>query len=402
MKTASLNVDYNFNYFIALVRSVLNETEPELPSQNVDWNMIYSIAAAHSMAAVLRCAVEKLPKEKKPPENITAFLNQLYGEQMVTDINLTVETERISNLLDSVGICSMPFKGIVTKKDYPASCLRSMSDVDILYRPENRAEVERIMLSEGYTKESIGVKDTSFRKDGILHFEMHTSLLEEESPAYSYFLDIWSRAVFSSNNKACMNIDDTYIFMLEHLANHLIFGGAGVRMYCDIYLFLKKHSEDINREYVNKILKSILLSEFEKETVSLCNSWFSPGADPDLNTDIAEFVLNSATFGRVSVHFASEVLRKKAEITNSATINGVFRIIIKLFPTVKRMKLYYKAVDKLPVLYPVFLLVFWIDRAFVKRNIRTKNIGAYFISDDSDAIKELKSIYAKLGLNKRL
>jgi len=140
--------------------------------------------------------------------------------------------------------------------------------VDILCEPENRLKAEKIFLDNGYIKESVGEKDTSYRKEDILHFELHTSLLTAESPAYDYFGSVWDRVNFKENsNIAVMTLEDTYIFMLEHLANHIEFGGAGIRMYMDVYVFLKNHGSSINRKYIDKVLNDILLADFEKSLV---------------------------------------------------------------------------------------------------------------------------------------
>ena len=87
---------------------------------------------------------------------------------------------------------------------------------------------------------------------------------------------------------------------------------------------------------------------------------------------------------------------------STSASNGFKRIIKKLFPSVKWMKLRFKAVDKLPLLYPVFIPVHWADRLILKRNVNTANLGSYFTSADSDEAKALKAVYTTLGLKKRI
>ena len=399
MKTAISKTDYEYICLLRLISSVVNGILPEPPQKPVNWQDLYYIAANHSLSAMLYEAVSKLTDENKPPENISACLAQLYREQMVTDINLTVETERILSLFSQNGIEAMPFKGIVTKNDYPKTFFRTMSDVDILVKEENREEAEQILLKEGYTRESVGVKDSSFRKDKIMHFEIHSNLLEEEAKGYSYFSKIWSRAEQKENRSFAMSPEDTYIFMLEHLANHLLFGGAGLRMYLDVYLFLKKHNEKLDRMYIDSVLQELSLTLFESETVKLAQSFFSSDSEPDLNSDAAKLILNSATFGSKEVHFTAYALKSEGA---SSTKNGFKIILSKTFPSYKVMRLKYKAVSALPVLYPLFIPVFWFERIFLKRNVNTANISSYFISAHSDKAKKLKDIYISLGLENRL
>ncbi len=402
MSTALVEADYNLKYFLQLMQSVLNSTPVPEPDEPLNWGMIYDIAVNHSLAGMLYCALQKLPENRKPKGTMMAYLKQMHQEQIVSDLNLSFETERILGILSTRGIRCMPFKGIVTKADYPVPYLRTMCDVDILCEPSNRAVVEKVFLENGYIKESVGEKDTSYRKDDILHFEMHNHLLTEESPAYSYFSDIWQRAKLDENsNIAKMSLEDTYIYMLEHLANHIKFGGAGIRMYMDVYVFLKKHADELNKEYTHKILNKILLSDFEEKTVALCQNWFSGNKEVDITSKSAWFILNSCTYGRVSVTFLSDSIRNYKDNSSGAK-NGLTRIFIKLFPALKWMRIRFKAVDRLPALYPFFVPVHWVDRLIIRRNISTKNLGKYFTSADSKDAKELMNMFISLGLKKRI
>lgn len=401
MSTPNLKPDYNFKYFLMLMQSVLNSAPAKRAEEPVDWQAVYDIAVAHSLAGMLYFAIEKLPPEDKPQGDFMPYLKQMYREQIVADLNLSLETERLLALLSAQGICCMPVKGILTKADYPASHLRTMTDVDILCKPEDRLAVEKIFLENGYTRENVGEKDTSFRKDEILHFEMHNTLLSQSSPAYGYFSKIWDRAVFKENSRiANMSLEDTYIFMLEHLADHIEFGGAGIRMFMDVYVFLKNHENDLDRAYVNKVLDEILLADFEKKAVAIGRNWFSGEEEVDFTSVDAAFILNSCTFGRTNVAFTSDTIRNCKG--SSSAKNGTKRIFKKLFPTLKWMRLRYKAVDKLPVLYPAFVPVHWVDRLIIKRNVKTANIKGYFVNDSSAEADELRRIFTSLGLKKRI
>ncbi|MBE6793769.1 MAG: hypothetical protein E7532_02355 [Ruminococcaceae bacterium] len=390
----------NLRYFLMLVASVLNETEPPLPDENINWQEVFELASSQSMAAVVFYGADKLPDSLKPDGNVYAYLKQMYAEQLVVDMNLSVETQRMLNLLSDNGISCMPLKGIVTKNDYPLVNLRSMTDVDILC--DDRKKAESVFLSEGYVRESVGEKDSSFRKNEILHFEVHSYLVNNTSPAYRYFNNVWKRAITDEKtNIVKMNLDDTYIYMLEHLAGHLEYGGAGVRMFADVYMFLKKHSDKLNQTEISEVLSSIGLDEFERFILKLVNNWFSGDTIPDVSSDYSRFILLSSTFGLSRYTFLSDSIRNSGE-NSTPKSNGLRRILRKLFPSLKWMKLRFKAVDKISVLYPVFVVVHWFDRLFIRRDVKTYNLkNNYFVSADSDEAKELERIYAEMGLNKR-
>ena len=401
MNTQSDMLKSNFRYFLLLMQAVVNDTDAPETDESINWQLIYEIAVNHSLGGMLYYAIQKLPENKRPEGEFMPYLAQMYREQIVADLNLSFETERILTLLSNEGIRCLPVKGIVTKADYPEPHLRSMTDVDILIDSDNRLKVEKLFLNNGYVIESVGDKDTAYRKDEILHYEMHHSLLNETSPAFAYFSKIWERVSFSDGSLiASMSLTDAYIFMLEHLAGHFEYGGAGIRMLMDVYLFQKKHGSELDRTSVSKILKEILLDDFEKSIVKLCENWFSGKYEPDVDSGKALFILNSCTFGKTEISFLADNIKNFKESTSAS--NGFKRIIKKLFPSVKWMKLRFKAVDKLPLLYPVFIPVYWADRLILKRNVNTANLGSYFTSADSDEAKVLKAVYTSLGLKKRI
>lgn len=401
MSTANLKPDYNFKYFLELLQSVLNGTPAPSCTVPVDWQIIYDISVDHSLAGILWAAIEKLPEAARPQGGFMPYLKQMYQEQLVADLNRTFETERLINLLSKEGVAIMPFKGVVTKADYPQPHLRSMTDVDLLCREEFRPKAEQIFLHEGYVRESVSIKDSAFRKDEILYFELHSNLLTEDSPAYDYFNTVWDRAkVNKASGHVEMTLEDTYLYMLEHLAKHIESGGAGIRFYMDVYVFMKAHDKELDRAYIDKVLTKIKLSQFEKVTLEICENWFSGKEKVNVNTPNAAFILNSCTFGRTKVAFlADTVINHKGK--NSAA-NGITRIIKKLFPAVRWMRLRYKAVNKLPVLYPVFVPVFWVERLFISRNVNTSNLGRYFASEQSEGAEEIRKTFVSLGLGKRI
>lgn len=395
--------DYNHKYFLLLMQSVLNSTEPPVPTEDIDWGVIADIAVNHSLVPMLWFAIESIPSDRKPQHNSFPYLEQMYREQMITDINLSTETERILSAFSDMDISAVPVKGILTKELYPQPFLRTMTDVDILCMDKDRKRIDDFFLAEGYTRENTGVKDISYRKDNILHFEVHTSLLNSNSPAYDYFFRVWDRVECQEASRiARLTSEDTYIYMLEHLAHHLETGGAGVRMLMDVYLFLNKYTLTLDREYITEVLSRIKLADFEKQVIRICKNWFSGEEDPDVYSDLSQFVFNSGTYGKAEAVFLAEAIRNNSDTPIKANKQGLTIILRKLFPSLVFLRRSYTAVDRVPLLYPVFVPAYWFNRLFVKKNVKTSNINKYFTSSDSEESRRLRAVYESLGLIKRL
>lgn len=80
------------------------------------------------------------------------FFQYLVG-YVYEDSRQTAEIEEILNAFEKGGIYCIPLKGIVTKRFYPASELRTMGDLDMLYQPEQTEKLKSVMESLDYSYE---------------------------------------------------------------------------------------------------------------------------------------------------------------------------------------------------------------------------------------------------------
>ena len=403
MKRANPEIKFNFEYLLSLLGAVLNGTMPPKPVSEIDWRFVIYLAERHSVLGMLYYALAKLDKADRPNEKVMAYARQLNREQVVTDINFTVETQQLLSMFNEHKIKAIPLKGILLKNDYPSPEMRSMSDVDILVEADKQDLIYSLLKERGYHREHLGLKDVSYRKDKFLHFEMHSTMVAEDSPAYGYFLSVWDRAVFDKNSSvAKLTNEDFYIYMLEHLARHLETGGAGLRMIMDFYVFLSKYESSLDRAYVDKVLTELKLDSFEEKVRSLSFDWFGKEGRADASSDAAEFVLCSFTFGSAEALFVSDALKKDVTGKTKATKNGLGNIMKRIFPSFHFISYKYKWLKKLPVLYPVGVCAYWCERIFAKKDLNFKNLGNYFASADTADAKYLESVFEQFGLDKRM
>lgn len=58
-----------------------------------------------------------------------------------------------------------------------------------------------------------------------------------------------------------MSKEDTYLYLLAHLAKHLKNGGAGIRQILDIWLYLQKEDDGLDKAYLRESLKALELEK---------------------------------------------------------------------------------------------------------------------------------------------
>lgn len=275
----------------------------------------------------------------------------------------SVQTAEVKGILDEFekrGIYCIPLKGIRTKTVYPASELRTMGDLDILYKPEQTKEMKMTMESMGYRCDGEAAKHDHYQKGSII-VEMHKTLLSAQSDAFQYFLGIWERAVPVNGKQFVyeMTLEDHYLFTLYHLIEHFVRGGIGIRMVLDIFVISRQPKLDW--EYVDHELKKLEIDTFERNIRCLANLWFGEKdetIEKNELEELAEYIVNGGVFGNRENDRQNNMLMHKSK---AAYLRSV------VFPSYQTMRTVFPWL-KTPFLLPVA----WAVRA---KNVWTKRRG---------------------------
>lgn len=310
------------------------------------------------------------------------------------------QAAEIQNLLKTFelnGIFCIPLKGIVTKKSYPTSELRTMGDLDILYQIEQTNALKKVMESLGYHSNGEAAKHDHYSKDGVV-VEMHKELLPAGSRAYGYFKGIWSRAVPMSGKRYCyeMTMEDHYLYTLYHLIEHFIRGGIGIRMVLDIHLLSLR--KELDWKNVEKILKKLGIWEFDQNIRTLGERWFSSREEASNPFDnklesLADYVVNGGIFGT-----------RKNDNTNSMLMyHGKGRYLIHTtFPSYQTMRTVFPWL-KSPLLLPVAWIKRWWN-VWTKRrcNVRSQLDKAEQLKkQEQKEVQERKQFFSDIGLGEK-
>ncbi|MBQ3074314.1 MAG: nucleotidyltransferase family protein [Ruminococcus sp.] len=400
MKRAKPEFQNNFSYLLKLLSCVLNDTTPPEPNDDTDWASVFSMAEYHDVTGMVYCAVNKLPKELRPHEDILMNPREQYQIGMVRDINIDIETEKLLFSLGKEGIKVLPLKGYVLKKDYPEASLRTMTDVDILFDSSQKAKAREILSAGGYRILSDTEEELDVFKEPFHHYEFHSVLDTTGRFTCHFFENAMEHGRFDENNRGILSADDFYIYMIEHFAKHMEAGGAGIRMVMDIYVFLKNHKSELSEEYLEKTFTELKLQDFRKVSEELAYNWFSPQSEPETDSLVADYILCSCTFGKTSDAIIIKNLRDdKRSGKKSSAVKNIFRRIIPGFNFIANQ---YPVTRKCKVLYPFMIPMYWIRRIFKSKNVTTVNFRHYLKTSDSEEAVRLTRIMRELGLESRL
>lgn len=310
----------------------------------------------------------------------------------------SVQIAEVKDILDEFekrGIYCIPLKGIRTKTMYPASELRTMGDLDILYKPEQTKEMKMTMESMGYRCDGEAAKHDHYQKGSII-VEMHKTLLSAQSDAFQYFLGIWERAVPVNGKQFVyeMTLEDHYLFTLYHLIEHFVRGGIGIRMVLDIFVILEQ--PDLDREYVERELEKLGIAKFERKLRCLAYLWFGEKQErmgeerKEELEELADYIVNGGIFGNQENDRQNNMLMHKSRAAYLCSV---------VFPSYQTMRTVFPWLKT-----PVFLPIAWVVRVknvWMKRrgNVRIQMERAKAWEKKDDRESEMrKRFFERCGL----
>lgn len=247
----------------------------------------------------------------------------------------------------------MPLKGCLLKHYYPETFYRSMSDMDILVRQEDRAIVKECMEKMGYKTECFGKEGHDvYMKPPVTNIEIHHVLFENVHSVYrNFFQKIRESINGDEPGVYAMSKEDTYLYLLAHLAKHLKNGGAGIRQILDIWLYLQKEEDGFDQSYLRESLKMLELEKFHTTIKELGEYWMHPPEEKSERLEqLTDFVINNGIYGTKENSFTNRVLRAdESENLNRKKRRAVWSIF---FPAWKDLCTAYPFLKKWPVLFP--------------------------------------------------
>ena len=342
---------------IYLLTCAVNGITPDTEKvQAMDLEQLYRLAKAHTLRAAVFIALRSAGVQD-------SNFHQAYNKAVRKNILLDVERTAILTELERRGIWYMPLKGSILKELYPENGMREMADNDILYDSTKQGEVKTIMLSRGYSAESVGKSNHDvYMKPPVLNYEMHTLLFGATSDFYAYYQDTKRLMKPDEGSKYGFHFsdEDFYVYMLAHEYKHFSGGGTGLRSLLDCYVFLRNKGDSLDWTYIREQIKQLNIADFEREQRELADKLFSSVTFPELSEheqEMLNYYLTSTTYG-TRTRSAENLVKKHYAKSQSRSKFSFIRA--RLFPDMEFMKQYYPFFYRHKLLLPVGYVWRWI------------------------------------------
>lgn len=406
-------------YLLDVIKYILHDrqTEIPIPPKGLDWKKTLETARRHSVSNLLFYGIEKLPVEQQPETAVYRSLEQITLKELMKSYGQLDAAEELLAEAEREQIYVLAVKGVNTKKHYPESDMRSMGDIDILYRDSQHAQVKAMMEKLGYEGFQEGRKHDHYYRKPYAGVELHRELVAAESDCSAYYSDIWNRVQLRKDCRYVheMCLEDEYIFAIVHLAEHFKNGGVGIRFLMDIFIYDRLKGMD--RDYVKQELTKLKLWKFYRNVSMLADRWFGEqgqqkaqgqlqeqgrmylpekaSQEQNRNTpeqeqlldELEAYIIANGTYGS-----------QKHAAALSVEEAGRNRFLLRaLFPNLKSMQTMFPWLKKYPVLLPAA----WFWRGVRSLIFRRQNIRSQveiYKNGDREHGRELRRFYEQCGL----
>lgn len=371
---------------IELVRRVLKDDNtqlnkelfPDLQDINM-WKELYNLATAQEVQVFLYEAT----KDLQLPEQVQKNFYSVYNRAVRKEAIMHLEVSNYFEKLTAENVAYLPVKGWNLKHLYAKPYLRTMTDVDLIVRADGFNRACEVASECGFELDVEGESHHVFVKKPVTELEVHHQLFSKRS-----LLHEWGVAALEKNGDYTMSDEDTYVYLMAHMAKHFSRDGAGMRNIVDCYLFIKKYEFDSRQQkYIQDTLTSLGLDVFEKRISGLAKVWFDGVSFDSESEQLTEYIMDGGLYGKTGNGGALKVGSK------STSKLGWF--MKELFPDFEYLKvsLQYKKMYK--ILTPVYWVIRIVRGLFHKGSVSARTT---VMAKDEDELNKSKQILDYMGL----
>ena len=339
-----------YRYLFSLLNSVLYETDPAPPPENLNWKNFWNLAKRQKVDSLIYYACRKL--ESVIPAEVMSRFQQSHSVAIRHEAYYQYELNLIFRKFNEQNIRYMPLKGYVLKSLYPSSDMRTMSDVDILLDRESLPIAEQIIKSCHFVARSQGINHHDvYTKPPCVMIELHHELFDPLHSPWKNPENLWERATrIKSTCEYQMDIQDFYLHLLTHLAYHYRFGYVQVRQFIDLWIFREKYGSKIDDQKINRTLSELKLEQFILKVNQLIDVWFHGQKSDEILDQLTAEILQEHSVENFMARNLTEF-----SVGGDFSFRGRFRFLInRIFPQYKEMARWYPLLQKYRVLLPFF------------------------------------------------
>lgn len=332
------------SYILDVIKHLLLNTPLKPLDNKEDYLILYQVAKFHELTSIVYYGIKEYL-----PDEIKVKWEAKVNQKLFKSISQIEEKELLNDILNKNNIKHCFLKGCYLKTIYPEQDYREMADIDVLIEKKDIKKVEDILLNElGYKSDSnFGSHHQTFLKKPVYYVEMHYDLVDDDVKQFSYFERLSEKLLSQDSLEIEMDINDYYIFFLFHAFHHYDVNGIGIRYIIDLYIFLLKNENRLDKQYIEEQINILDIQDFYNNSIAFMENIFY-SKENKVDTKFINMIFSSGTYGTTENRVKNEMKKKKA--------NKFVYLLRRLFPNPKRLRTMYPILKKWPILYPIIYL----------------------------------------------
>ena len=342
----------------------------DLPTEKVDWPVIFTLANQQKLLPILFEAVRKMPAAEENAARFAVTKQQVIGQVL----NQTVRSAEFADLyrkLRSAGLHPIVVKGQLCSRLYPLKDHRISADDDLYIPGTEFMACHEQFLANGLTTdmptdELATADEVSYTKNGSpLYIELHRHLFDSSEDAHDelnhFFADIQPIEV---DGFLTMPPHEHLLYLILHAYKHFVRSGIGLRQFCDIGLWALAYHDEIDWQRLHDQCASVHAATFAAVAFRIARDYLgiefdlpapwnaSVDVEPLLHDTLCGGVYGSNDYTRL--HSSTVTLNAvKASRTGEKS-----SVLSTVFPKREYLERNYPYLKK----YPYMLPVAWVQR----------------------------------------
>jgi len=251
---------------ISLIRKGLWGSKAEIPDRFNEWKSVLQVAQSQTILGVVGHAVLSNDFDEDIPQEFKDKLRMYLMRNAVVSNALEVALAQVVSTLREQGIASVLLKGQGNANYYPFPEMRQCGDIDLYVGQESYEKAYDILkwIATDIDDKSALTRGKHFHMGlGKVRFDIHRFSGLYTLPGYNRKYQEESDKGLAGNlvemsfrDIAVMTPSDEFnaYYIFNHLFNHFMTSGIGLRHLCDLMLFLHSKTGVLNLVELKRIL----------------------------------------------------------------------------------------------------------------------------------------------------
>lgn len=282
-----------FGAFLALVRLGIGRHVGYLPPIS-DWSAIEMLAEQQGLSAVIVDGVEKIQKEKRPPQDVLLrWIGTVLQEYEYRYDSYRKAIAGLAGWYNQHGYKMMVLKGYACSLDWPKSEHRPCGDIDI-WQFGKQEEADAALAASSKFQDSDSRIDNSHHHHTVFewqgftvenhydfinvhHHPSHRGLeaifkeLGRESHTDNTVKGMQHQCVDVCGEKIYLPSPNLHaLFLLRHALNHFASIGINLRNVLDWAFFVEKHTNEIDWNWLDRAIDEYHMRDFYNCINAIC------------------------------------------------------------------------------------------------------------------------------------